>query len=180
MVSHGFSWVMKKLTSLAALLHLKNIPFLPELRMLLDWTCRATSLEFYDWLRVEEIRHSLFQIDMRIMFRQKGIGLKQPWYTKLFQGFLGFLALSLLVWGPLLLYSSDNPAIVVPALTGVSVNLTLVHATGTFPLFFGGEDIEVRTWNASEISKIFGKNFKSEQIKSAVISAHSDTMWTVR
>ena len=63
----------------------------------------------------------MFQIDMRIMFRQKGIGLKQPWYTKVFQGFLGFLALSLLVWGPLLLYSSDNPAIVVPALTGVSV-----------------------------------------------------------
>ena len=44
----------------------------------------------------------------------------------------------------------------------------------------GGEDMEVRTWNASEISKIFGKNFKSEQIKSAVISPHSDTMWTVR
>ena len=62
----------------------------------------------------------------------------------------------------------------------LQVNLTLVHATGTFPLFFGGEDIEVRTWNASEISKIFGKNFKSEQIKSAVISPHSDTMWTVR
>ncbi len=57
----------------------RAVPFLPELRTMLDWTCTKTTLELFDWLRVEEIRSSMFQIDMQWHFRQKGIGRKQPW-----------------------------------------------------------------------------------------------------
>ncbi|UPQ97876.1 Piezo non-specific cation channel protein [Chloropicon primus] len=172
-------WLLRRRSIFNQALHLvyTNIPFLPELRMMLDWTCTKTTLEFFDWLRVEEIRHSLFRVEMRNMFRQKGIGLKQPWYTKLFQGFLGFCVLSLIIWGPLILYSSSNPAIVTPALTGVSVNLTLTHGTGTFPLFFGGQDRIVERW--SQKPHYFGKNFRDGQIKEVVLSPYSDTFWTV-
>ena len=39
---------------------LQAVPFLYELRALLDWTCSATPLNWYQWLKLEDIRASLF------------------------------------------------------------------------------------------------------------------------
>ncbi len=36
------------------------VPFLYEIRTLLDWTCISTSLDWYAWLKLEDIRASLF------------------------------------------------------------------------------------------------------------------------
>ena len=126
---------------------------------------------------MEEIRHSLFRIEMRNMFRQKGVGLKQPWYTKMFQGFLGFLVLALIIWGPLILYSSSNPAIVTPGLTGISANLTLEHDEGSFPLFSGGQDRTVRPWDRRQ--EYFGKTFADHQVREVLLLPYSDGFWTV-
>lgn len=41
------------------------IPFLYELRALLDWTCSATPLNWYQWLKLEDIRASLFVEECR-------------------------------------------------------------------------------------------------------------------
>lgn len=41
------------------------VPFLYELRALLDWTCSATSLNWYQWLKLEDIRASLFVEECR-------------------------------------------------------------------------------------------------------------------
>lgn len=155
----------------------RSIPFLPELRMMLDWTFTKTTLEFFDWFRVEEIRNSMFQIDMANFFRQKGIGLKQPWYTKLFQGFLGFTLLGLIIWGPLLLYSSNNPAIVVPQLIGVSANMTLTQGTRSYPIFYGGQETQVQAWKKQH--QYFTKNFNDQQVKQVLLSPSSDVTWAI-
>lgn len=172
-------WLLRRRSVFNQVLHViyTFTPFLPELRMMLDWTCTETTLQFFDWLRVEEIRHSLFRIEMRNMFRQKGVGLKQPWYTKMFQGFLGFLVLALIIWGPLILYSSSNPAIVTPGLTGISANLTLEHDEGSFPLFSGGQDRTVRPWDRRQ--EYFGKTFADRQVREVLLSPYSDGFWTV-
>ncbi|XP_039043790.1 piezo-type mechanosensitive ion channel homolog [Hibiscus syriacus] len=36
------------------------LPFLYELRCVLDWSCTTTSLTMYDWLKLEDINGSLF------------------------------------------------------------------------------------------------------------------------
>ncbi len=36
------------------------VPFLYELRALLDWTCTSTSLGWYAWLKLEDVRSGLF------------------------------------------------------------------------------------------------------------------------
>lgn len=41
------------------------VPFLYELRALLDWTCSATPLNWYQWLKLEDIRASLFVEECR-------------------------------------------------------------------------------------------------------------------
>jgi hypothetical protein len=44
---------------------LQAVPFLYELRALLDWTCSATPLNWYQWLKLEDIRASLFVEECR-------------------------------------------------------------------------------------------------------------------
>lgn len=45
--------------------HTQAVPFLYELRALLDWTCSATPLNWYQWLKLEDIRASLFVEECR-------------------------------------------------------------------------------------------------------------------
>ena len=62
------------------------IPFLYELRALLDWACTATSLQLYDWLKLEDIHTSLFLVACnRAGRRRHKLGERQPRYLKFFQ-----------------------------------------------------------------------------------------------
>ncbi|KAJ6775327.1 hypothetical protein OIU79_018492 [Salix purpurea] len=40
----------------------RALPFLYELRCVLDWSCTTTSLTMYDWLKLEDIHASLFLV----------------------------------------------------------------------------------------------------------------------
>lgn len=62
------------------------VPFLYELRALLDWSCTATTLTLFDWLKLEDIHTSLFMITISRKLREKrSLGERQPRYLKFFQ-----------------------------------------------------------------------------------------------
>jgi hypothetical protein len=62
------------------------IPFLYELRELLDWSCTATCLTLFDWLKLEDIHTSLFFVTCsRRSRRRHALGERQPRWLKFFQ-----------------------------------------------------------------------------------------------
>ena len=62
------------------------VPFLYELRALLDWSCTATTLTLFDWLKLEDIHTSLFIVTVnRKMRERRSLGERQPRYAKFFQ-----------------------------------------------------------------------------------------------
>lgn len=62
------------------------IPFLYELRELLDWSCTATCLTLFDWLKLEDINTSLFFVTCnRRSRRRHRLGERQPRWLKFFQ-----------------------------------------------------------------------------------------------
>ena len=46
------------------------MPFAYELRTLLDWTCAATALTWYQWLKLEDVRAALYLEQCRLHFRR--------------------------------------------------------------------------------------------------------------
>ena len=46
------------------------MPFAYELRTLLDWTCAATALTWYQWLKLEDVRSALYLEQCRLYFRR--------------------------------------------------------------------------------------------------------------
>jgi hypothetical protein len=57
---------------------LQAVPFLYELRALLDWTCSATPLNWYQWLKLEDIRASLFVEECRWEWQAPALTVSEP------------------------------------------------------------------------------------------------------
>eukprot|EP00775_Hariotina_reticulata_P007362 gene7362-7573_t len=135
------------------------VPFLYELRALLDWTCSATPLNWYQWLKLEDIRASLFVEQCRSDWRQqRTIGERVPRYVKFLQGTLLFCLLLLAIWAPLLLFSSGAPTYQTPGIAEVHVNASLGVVTSyghyqgvmSFPVFQVGSRRTVQNWASTE------------------------------
>ncbi|KAG6575882.1 Piezo-type mechanosensitive ion channel-like protein, partial [Cucurbita argyrosperma subsp. sororia] len=61
----------------------RALPFLYELRCVLDWSCTTTSLTMYDWLKLEDINASLYLVkcDAVLNRSQHKQGAKQTMYS---------------------------------------------------------------------------------------------------
>jgi len=86
------------------------LPFLWELRVILDWTFDQTSLTLWDWLKIEDIYVGLtavrYDMSTRLVFKR---GVRQRLTSKLGLGCLAVVLLLLILLGPLLLFSTANP-----------------------------------------------------------------------
>lgn len=90
----------------------RAIPFVYELRTLLDWTITKTSLTFFEWLKLEDVYANLFLVKCRVSqdkVMKRNVGDPQEWYVKWGMGVLLFVGLSALIWFPLLLLMQGSP-----------------------------------------------------------------------
>lgn len=163
------------------------IPFLYELRCLLDWTCTATTLTLFDWLTFEEIRLALYRAEMVKLFKsRRKFGHSQPKHVKFFQGLLLFVLLLIVLWTPLLVFSSGSPSFQVPVLTGLNMNVTLLtgdlslkkpwaRPSQRMPLFQGGNN---RLITEAEYSpSLISKYFYYQQIQCLAVAPASNELW---
>ena len=163
------------------------IPFLYELRCLLDWTCTATTLTLFDWLTFEEIRLTLFRAKMVKVFKSKRkFGKSQPKHVKFFQGLLFFILLLIVLWTPLLVFSSGSPSFQVPVLKGMNMNVTLLTGDSSIkkswmrpnqrmPLFSGGNNRKIT--EAQFSPPLISKYFYYQQIQCLSVAPESNQLW---
>lgn len=115
----------------------RALPFLYELRCVLDWSCTSTSLTMYDWLKLEDINASLFLVKCDADLNRAGHkqGQKQSKMTKFCSGICLFLVLICVIWAPMLMYSSGNPTNIANLIQDVSVQINIKSAGGRLHLF---------------------------------------------
>lgn len=79
------------------------LPFVYELRTVLDWSCANTALMLYDWLKLEDIYASLYIVtcDLKLNREQHKLGSRQEFAYKFWSGFVVFLALCTTIWAPM-------------------------------------------------------------------------------
>eukprot|EP00762_Andalucia_godoyi_P000924 ANDGO_03755.mRNA.1 Protein PIEZO homolog len=104
----------------------RSLPFLFEIRALIDWTTLRTSLQLFEWLKVEDVFAEVYKRkcdveDYRNMNRQ--LGEKQPLVTKIFSGVLLILLVLLVLFLPLIYYSTLNPALTANYVSGAQVEI---------------------------------------------------------
>ncbi|GIL87298.1 hypothetical protein Vretifemale_15360 [Volvox reticuliferus] len=114
-------------------------------------------MDWYSWLKLEDIRSSLYIATCRNMERRgRRLGQRVPRYVKFLQGFLALVALLLVLWLPPLFFSSGAPTYQVPALLDVRVNISIARLSGgqdalgtqRFPLYASGDRRLIFQWTA--------------------------------
>ncbi|RDY14846.1 Piezo-type mechanosensitive ion channel-like protein, partial [Mucuna pruriens] len=132
----------------------RAIPFLYELRCVLDWSCTTTSLTMYDWLKLEDIHASLFLVKCNVDFDRASHkqGQKQTKTTKFCNGICLFFVLICVIWAPMLMYSSGNPTNIANPIKDASARVDIKTSSGRLTLFettlcekISWEKLEART-----------------------------------
>lgn len=166
-----------------------GLPFMYELRAVLDWSCTPTTLKLFDWLKLEDISTSLYFVTCDRKAREgRQLGDRQPRYMKFCQGTLLFLGLLVLLWVPLIVFSSGNPTYKVPAVAGFYLNASIGSITNgdvgdfearmTFPLFLGGERQLQRRWVGNgTLPGGMPDQYTDEQLELLCVSEDSDRLW---
>ena len=138
----------------------QNVPFLFELRTLLDWVMSDSSLDLNMWFRFENIYHMLFKdlLDMEARRMNRPVysgGRKFPLVLKMLQGFSIFLGIIILLLAPIFLFSSINPVLSSNAVESASLSV----------------DLEVRTNASLSVYTLYQAEAKSIDMASNDISA---------
>ncbi|XP_010242544.1 PREDICTED: piezo-type mechanosensitive ion channel homolog isoform X2 [Nelumbo nucifera] len=115
----------------------RALPFLYELRCVLDWSCTTTSLTMYDWLKLEDIHASLYLVkcDADLNRAKHQQGQKQTKMTKFCNGLCLFFILICVIWAPMLMYSSGNPTNIANPIKDASVQIDVKTAGGRLTLY---------------------------------------------
>ena len=85
----------------------RAIPFVFELRTLLDWSCNPTVLYFGEWLKLEDVWAKMYLVQCNLSWKKRAAqvpGVAQATWKKWVFGWLVFVLLALVVWGPLFLF----------------------------------------------------------------------------
>jgi hypothetical protein len=174
----------------------RAIPFVFELKTLLDWTFIKTTLNFYEWLKLEDIYSTQYTRKCDLEYKKiygRSFGQSQFATTKIGSGFLLFVGICLVIFFPLLFYSTANPTFEINLVSLVRLDISI---TG-FESFYQNQffkmnpsaDIDVNNLllamqkNKESISKSTRDSFKDfdadQKIQSFALSAWSEVYWSI-
>jgi len=113
----------------------RAIPFVFEMRTMLDWTVTTTSLDMWETLTLEDIYANMWIVQCDLIYhRQTKRGEKQNLIRKITQGVVVLLVLLVILFGPLLLFSSANPVTENNNVRSASLTLSLQSPIGSYKL----------------------------------------------
>ena len=104
------------------------IPFIFELRTLIDWTFTTTALDAFQWIKLAQIQANMYVakcVNKDYMERELGTRIKK--WEKILVGFGLVLFILFMLVGPIILFSSLNPIAVIDNPTGGQLKATLSY-----------------------------------------------------
>ncbi|CRL00087.1 CLUMA_CG013369, isoform A [Clunio marinus] len=165
------------------------IPFLFELRTVIDWMFTATSLTFSEWLRVESIHAEVFRIKCaRVTNKGMPRAKKRPWWDKLILGGVISILLITVLWFPLALFAYQDEL----GQPNIPKDFSLSFFIGNFEIYKSqANSADVRQMTEKEWRNFrlgFEKNndaktllneFNAVDIAVVLFSKHSSSIWNI-
>ena len=165
-----------------------RIPFLNEIKNILDWTLTSTSLDLSQWIQFESIYEAIFTTYSDDRDEENIIGQKIEKARKLRKGcVLSFILISALIF-PLIIFSSINPTNIINSVydAKLKVDLSFEYFDDEIKKYtlFENNRPETITEMTDDIFEEFNytksvktRNFPKEQIQIIKFYEISDTNW---
>lgn len=122
----------------------RGIPFLQELKVIMDWTFTATTLDLFQWFKIEDIHYNLYCAKLDSQgYKNKPVGLKQSRTMKVVMGWIFLLAILILIFGPMILFSELNPTSKLNNITNArfSIGIQLNGTSGSYFELYSNKNI---------------------------------------
>ena len=121
------------------------IPYVREMRSILEWMFADTSLDIFMWLKFDDLYAWLLAVRYDKAYRKRSKKILsgdegQSLLWKILYGWIVFVGMLLIVFGPMLLFSTLNPALSRNPVLGASISVQLSSRTGNsyFSLYSSG------------------------------------------
>lgn len=160
------------------------IPLLFEINVVLDWMLIPTSLDLFSTLYLEQAYYNFYLIKVGLVAqRDRFRGEIRGFVEKFFAGFLLFLGLVLLLFGPLVLFSSVNPGAEVAQVLSASISLVVGTSTGSYRLLTISSMLNSSVISSSEYTKFselgYIMNEPLKGIQRITMAASSNSVWDI-
>lgn len=167
------------------------VPFLYELRTILDWLCTDTTMTLFDWLKMEDIFANIYSIKCLRQMETDFPAVraqKKATFMKLLMGGAVILFIVFLIWGPLTLFALFNAVGQSNVPTEVKVSLRIGsyepiyvastrEAAHTFDEQMYAQMKETYAMNKEAYS--FLLNYDPSDVAAIKLSGNSQTMWNI-
>ncbi|XP_054800330.1 piezo-type mechanosensitive ion channel homolog isoform X1 [Prosopis cineraria] len=163
----------------------RALPFLYELRCVLDWSCTTTSLTMYDWLKLEDINASLYLVKCDALLNRATHkqGERQTKMTKCCNGICLFFILICVIWAPMLMYSSGNPTNIANPIKDASFQVDIKTVSGRLNLYQTTLCEKIRWDNLGSDANLdpygYLNTYNENDIQLICCQADASTLWLV-
>ncbi|ALC38217.1 Piezo [Drosophila busckii] len=168
-----------------------QIPFLYELRTILDWVCIDSTMTIFDWLKMEDIFSNIYLIrctrqsetDFPAMRAQKKASL-----SKLIMGGTVVLFIVICIWGPLCLFALGNAV----GTSNVPYQVSLSIRIGPYdPIYTTNNYDSIKNIDANmygQMTRSFYKNktaltfiagYDATDVAAVKLAGNSPSLWNI-
>ncbi|KAG5491573.1 hypothetical protein JIQ42_01478 [Leishmania sp. Namibia] len=167
----------------------RAVPFLMELRVLLDWSFSATTLKVQHWMLLEDIHHTVYRryVDMRdLHYTSRHLGRRFPHLVRLYQGVFGFTVILSLLFFPLFWYSTFSPQVRANHVTAWTTEMAFAGMSSV-PLFSADATVRPSSFREAATLSFGGAAVKADSLlrfaavtdtwQTAHLASCSSRMW---
>lgn len=163
-----------------------QLPFLFELRTLTDWAFTKTALDFWQWLKFEDLYARLYITKVnQSYYIDRTIGEPIDKCYKFWIGICGTLVTILIILAPMLIFSSlnfivfDNPVRTMSAEFGILVNANYFRMFSVSRIQ-DMHDLTEKEWEAKKFNLLRDiKDTEKGDIQVLTIPISGDTIWDI-
>ena len=163
----------------------RTLPFVYDIRTILDWTFIPTTLMFWDYLKVEDIYAELYRVAATVLtLPKRRPGDDRALSEKCTMGCTMVTGMALILWLPLLLLSSSLPGMQGVKIEPVYAGTLAVGVANRAPLFtrtLTYADVHVPALDPAAVAYLrrtfafVGRD--TNELQMVTVSAAADTLW---
>ena len=167
----------------------KNIPFLYEIKLGIDWTFTSTCLDLFQWNKFESIYDILYTTNCAMVgINSKMVGQQIGKVMKVLMGGILSFGLVIVLIFPLILFSTLNPMNKLNNLTNadLKVEINFIYKNGInkrYLLYENTKPQSIESINSTEFKyynyskSLFTKSFPKDQIQTVIFPVENERNW---
>lgn len=173
----------------------RAIPFLTELKAILDWTVIRTSLDLFQWIKLDDAYANLYNCKAEMAVRKENKqGTPRHFWEKCSNGCILVVLLLVIIIGPILIFSTLNPILETNNVNSGIISIELVvspkitenstdHFSNVFELY-RVENLEIKGFSGDDFSLLTHSFYGIDQdsqsrAQKVTLMAYSEKNWEI-